>query len=473
MAPTVNEALVLAAALVIECVVGVSFDFEAKPFAEVRTDPILKQNGLSGHVHPFFGAPSADPDADWTKLREISKTTASIKENKSLHWVPAVCRKRGGKCDLVPREKIVLHMCCTCLIFTLSSRKTTGGGKACEQHVEVSEGCSNQPLASCEDDFFEMEMIFPHCWNGRDITSPNGRAHVSYGQGSRIQADHFDSCPRSHPIKLPLLWLFLGIQDCPGGNVVFADGTKYLHADFLSRWEENFLQQVIDNCRGGSPVTQPLVNRCTELTYQNPRMLPHDASHITTEATTNVACLPGNPKNLPNCSGSSASRPTKLPTPKPTKNANTSPGGNNLKRGLRKEIYQGFYYGQDGFFDVNKAKASKVVGRISFSRVASGSRSFQFTGFFDATTSGCHNFRLENRYGVSKLYFGNMSKPIKVNNRHRRKTAKVCNVEAGSRYPFRIQYGNRPGKQAFKFSYKIPKKSWTTQLKSNFKTSDR
>src|SRR3954466_14950537 len=52
-------------------------------------------------------------------------------------------------------------------------------------------------------------LIFPHCWDGKNLDSPDHKSHVSYGQGSGASGG--GACPGTHPVKLPqimyeLMW---------------------------------------------------------------------------------------------------------------------------------------------------------------------------------------------------------------------------------------------------------------------------
>jgi len=44
-------------------------------------------------------------------------------------------------------------------------------------------------------------LIFPHCWDGKNLDSPDHKSHVAYGQGSGASGG--GACPSTHPVKLP------------------------------------------------------------------------------------------------------------------------------------------------------------------------------------------------------------------------------------------------------------------------------
>jgi hypothetical protein len=59
-------------------------------------------------------------------------------------------------------------------------------------------------------------IIFPTCWNGKDLDSPDHQSHVAYGQGAGATGG--GSCPSTHPVKLPqvmyeLMWNVTNFAD--------------------------------------------------------------------------------------------------------------------------------------------------------------------------------------------------------------------------------------------------------------------
>jgi len=44
-------------------------------------------------------------------------------------------------------------------------------------------------------------VIFPTCWDGKNLDSPNHRDHLAYSPGSAVLAN--SACPASHPVRVP------------------------------------------------------------------------------------------------------------------------------------------------------------------------------------------------------------------------------------------------------------------------------
>jgi len=108
------------------------------------------------------------------------------------------------------------------------------------------------PDHNCPDGL-RTQIHFRSCWNGKDLDSPDHKAHMSYPIGSAEGGD----CPASHPHKLMnLFYEFVydvGSLDFRPGqtNWVFANGDTTglgMHADFINGWDENTLSAAVKQC---------------------------------------------------------------------------------------------------------------------------------------------------------------------------------------------------------------------------------
>ncbi len=43
-------------------------------------------------------------------------------------------------------------------------------------------------------------VIFPSCWDGENLDSPDHKSHVAYAPGSALAGDR---CPATHPVRIP------------------------------------------------------------------------------------------------------------------------------------------------------------------------------------------------------------------------------------------------------------------------------
>merc|ERR1712176_20537 len=102
------------------------------------------------------------------------------------------------------------------------------------------------PKKACEE--LEVSMFFPGCWDGVSLDSDDHMSHVAYSEDGEIDGQ----CPQSHPVKIPVIALFFRIFEYDGGWHTFSDGSSIYHADYVSGWDETFLQGVLDNCENDS-----------------------------------------------------------------------------------------------------------------------------------------------------------------------------------------------------------------------------
>lgn len=98
------------------------------------------------------------------------------------------------------------------------------------------------------------EIIFPSCWDGKNLDSANHKDHMAFP--TLIQDG---ACPPTHPIYLPILFFETIWQTDAFANIsgqfVFSNGdpTGYgYHADFLAAWDDGIQEAVQDNtnCTG-------------------------------------------------------------------------------------------------------------------------------------------------------------------------------------------------------------------------------
>ncbi|KAF2851877.1 hypothetical protein T440DRAFT_46390 [Plenodomus tracheiphilus IPT5] len=98
------------------------------------------------------------------------------------------------------------------------------------------------------------EIMFPSCWNGKDVTSEDHKSHVAYP--SLIDGGN---CPDDFPVRLPSLfyetiWNTYAFKG-EAGQFVWSNGdpTGYgYHADFINGWNIDTLQSAVDTCTNPS-----------------------------------------------------------------------------------------------------------------------------------------------------------------------------------------------------------------------------
>jgi hypothetical protein len=116
-------------------------------------------------------------------------------------------------------------------------------------------GCGNGSSISkvesppqCGDGELSLHVIFPDCWNGRDLDSVDHKSHMAYSQRGDDDKKH---CPSSHPVPLPELTMryIWGDQQPDPSSLTLSSGSVHsMHADFWNTWNQARLEQLVSHC---------------------------------------------------------------------------------------------------------------------------------------------------------------------------------------------------------------------------------
>lgn len=106
---------------------------------------------------------------------------------------------------------------------------------------------------NCSDGL-RLELMFPSCWNGVDVDSPNHKSHMAYPD---LVKDGV--CPDGFATRLVSLFYETkyDTQDFRGvdGQFVFATGDPTgcgYHGDFIQGWQTDFLRRAMSECSNPS-----------------------------------------------------------------------------------------------------------------------------------------------------------------------------------------------------------------------------
>lgn len=107
--------------------------------------------------------------------------------------------------------------------------------------------------ANCPDGL-RLELMFPSCWNGKDVDSDDHKSHVAYPDLVIT-----GTCPEGYETRLVSLfyetiWNTYAFKDVDGYFALAnGDPTGYgYHGDFMHGWEDGVLQEAIDTCTNAS-----------------------------------------------------------------------------------------------------------------------------------------------------------------------------------------------------------------------------
>ncbi|KAK3689329.1 hypothetical protein B0T22DRAFT_427574 [Podospora appendiculata] len=286
-----------------------------------RLDPLVDPDmNPSAHMHQIVGGDafnSSMPVADIAK--HASCTTCHFLEDLSNYWTANLYFKaRNGSYKRVPQMAnqfnqgdnggITIYYTSPGPNLTTafkpgfrmltgdSTRRTSENlGKSMQQCYRcfTKDNFGGSMYSPCMDPTYDTDylskqpcaggirsnIIFPLCWDGKNIDSPNHRDHVSHPVGGPTSFSVVTgACPASHPVKIPQVMLevmwdtraFNNKEDWPeDGSQPFVlstgDKTGYgQHGDYVFGWEGNSLQTAMDSgC---------YLRNCSQLTEQAPQV---------------------------------------------------------------------------------------------------------------------------------------------------------------------------------------------------------
>lgn len=246
-----------------------TFRMDYLPLAHVRTDPVLFPTCLASHVHTFYGVnASLRPETSYDDLRKAKGNSGNAEDNKSLYWHPTIYKYAQTTSENYFRFMIyalrydpdsqtytIADIGLTSAYYTFRRGITrafpdgfqmiTDGfnakARARAECVEPSP-CARSNCNAPSHAFFpetacvelEMEISFPHCWDGENNTSSNGKDHVVHAPNGG--EDVLGDCPSSHPIELPKVEFFFRIFNYEGKQHCQCEILLLTFPMLLCRW---------------------------------------------------------------------------------------------------------------------------------------------------------------------------------------------------------------------------------------------
>ena len=227
-----------------------------------QDDPIVSpgQPGAA-HVHDFVAARTTDAFSTPDSLR-AGGTTCPMPGDTAAYWVPAAYED-GLQVGFGTNKHALFYYRRKAAPIGVSVAPFPDGLKIVVGNAHATSAEDNPLLASgkisfkcgpgsstetpypplaCSGGIMVVVFIFPNCWDGVRLDSPDHFSHLAYPGGS--------VCPSSHPVVVPRIqgfWRYeVGIDAI---DLTLSSGSWWtVHTDFLNAWKVSHLQWLLDNC---------------------------------------------------------------------------------------------------------------------------------------------------------------------------------------------------------------------------------
>ena len=231
-------------------------------------DPIVfpNQPGKS-HLHVFFGNTGLNAASTAASIATTGNSTCrGGTVNRTGYWAPAIIDTATGT-PLKPDSIVVYYKTGYSVRASLIQPMPAGlrmiagsPGASTVTHGPTKFSCldvrtglgpttSSMPTDCAAGNMLWMTVIFPQCWDGINIDSPDHKSHMAYAGAQ---------CPVTHPIALPEVTTNV-IYTVPSGNsrAWRLSSDSYdpslpagasAHADWFNGWRTDIMDTFVRNC---------------------------------------------------------------------------------------------------------------------------------------------------------------------------------------------------------------------------------
>ena len=248
-----------------------SFRIVCRQSHSSHDDPLAHRGhrGMS-HLHQFFGSTTTDAHSTTESLMSAGSSCNGGTANRSAYWSPAVLDHTGSEVRAswsityyksgyrgVPPARVQPPP--TGLRMLAGEPSGTGPDTrlSWERHVSwfcqvvggdvIGERLGEIPVCPAGSELV-MSVVFPQCWDGRRLDSPDHRSHMAYPQSG-------GGCPSTHPVPVPEVtenvhWpvarstLNWRLSSDPAG----VTGGRTGHADWWNGWDPAVVAVWMRHC---------------------------------------------------------------------------------------------------------------------------------------------------------------------------------------------------------------------------------
>ena len=246
-------------------------------FSHMNYDDPIVNFGVHGaaHLHSFFGNTGTKATSTYEELHSSGNSTCSGGIlNRTAYWVPSMVDVRTGKPvkpsggnfyyktgynGILPHQVQVIPSGLRMVAGPSSRNKFKCSGMG-------SEGMVGNTIQNCPVGArLIQEVIFPQCWDGINLDSPDHKSHMANTVNRVVDwgQRYGRWCPESHPVPLPEItfnvsypileaneasyWkLSSDHEGSPPGSSSHADWFDGWDPEIKKAWTVNCLQKSLD-----------------------------------------------------------------------------------------------------------------------------------------------------------------------------------------------------------------------------------
>jgi hypothetical protein len=235
-------------------------------------DPIVYpgQAGAS-HLHVFFGNTGVNAYSTAQSVATTGNSTCRGGTlNRTGYWAPALIDSRVGEVVL-PDEATFYYKTGYNIDpkviqpFPDGLRMIAGDRNATAIQQFIDWGCRDRmvqntgtvPTTCPVGDAVRLTIIFPQCWDGKNLDSPDHKSHMAYP--IYRNSPQRSTCPPSHPVTLPEITEHFDypVMDASApahwrlSSDMYSTSIKggfSAHADWINGWDKATMETIVTQC---------------------------------------------------------------------------------------------------------------------------------------------------------------------------------------------------------------------------------
>lgn len=232
-------------------------------------DPIVFP-GLPGasHMHSFVGNKGVDADTTADDLMKFTASTCKPKVDHSAYWVPTLYDAATKKPvettgfrvyyrSIRDNSKGIMPMPNGLRMIAGDAKKKVPTPRGAQGqfycafygpgNIDGDSRSTNGNWPICgKPAHLHFTLLFPDCWDGKNLDSPDHKKHVAFGTN--------EGCPADHPVRIPSLTFEItyGVTGSKAGYYLSSDpvgkSASSMHGDAFLMWDPNAMNQRVRNC---------------------------------------------------------------------------------------------------------------------------------------------------------------------------------------------------------------------------------